>query len=587
MIKEFVLAYKSSLVVILAPLLFMPLLFTKETDALGQDLYCELFGEPACSAAFDKSYIGEPPPQPVLFKCAYVVAVMVVFWCFEAAPLSATKICASYFKDVVVLFVGGLTLAISIEVWNLHKRIALYVLTKVGSKPSFLLAGFMATTSFISMWMSNVATTAMMVPIAKAVLDQLEDVIESETSKESTAEQEESSKLIQHEEKLIITSSEEKKIKKRMLLGLCKALMLGIAYCASIGGVGMLTGTGPNLIAAQAADDRYKFSINFVNWASFATPLSILMTLITWVVLVFVFLRDSESHKVDEEQQAKETEKIIKNQYGALGDVTFAEKMIMNCFILLLGLWLTRAPSGAGSGWSQLFKAGFPSDASAALFVAFLLFILPAEKPFQRDENGKFIISKPLITWKQMSSKMSWGVIFLLGGGFAMASGITSSGLGKFVGLKMQALKGLPSYLMVLICCITINLMSQVTSNSSTMTIFASILCDMAENLNINPMFILIPSTAAVSFAFSLPVSTPPNAVVFEYGYVSMLDMVKVGLPLSLIGAFLSSVAILIFGGMQSTFDAYNSCPQYLVEGDASTQYCIESHQYGNISVST
>jgi sodium-dependent dicarboxylate transporter 2/3/5 len=209
----------------------------------------------------------------------------------------------------------------------------------------------------------------------------------------------------------------------------------------------------------------------------------------------------------------------------------------MNCFLLLLTLWLTRAPSGAGSGWSQLFKVGFPSDASAALFVAFLLFILPAEKPFQRDENGKFIISKPLITWKQMSSKMSWGVIFLLGGGFAMASGITSSGnysqlslhrlntcvfvgLGKFVGLKMQALKGLPSYLMVLICCVTINLMSQVTSNSSTMTIFASILCDMAENLNINPMFILIPSTAAVSFAFSLPVSTPPNAVVFEYGSI-------------------------------------------------------------------
>ena len=131
---------------------------------------------------------------------------------------------------------------------------------------------------------------------------------------------------------------------------------------------------------------------------------------------------------VDQEKQARDTSKIIKDQYAALGEVTFAEKMIIKCFFLLLTLWLTRAPGGPGTGWSQFFKSGYPSDASAALFVAFLLFLLPAEKPFQRDENGKFIISKPLVTWKQMASKMSWGVIFLLGGGFAMASGITSSG---------------------------------------------------------------------------------------------------------------------------------------------------------------
>ena len=245
---------------------------------------------------------------------------MVVYWCFEAAPLPATAliplfaypflgvvtaktICASYFKDVIVLFLGGLTLAIAIEgmtdfkiyillpfniVWNLHKRIALFVLTKVGAKPVWLLAGFMFTTSFISMWMSNVATTAMMAPIAQAVLVQLKETHEdSDKDKPPTASNgndEENSKLLNR--------SDEREILNRMYNGLCKALLLGIAYCASIGGIGMLTGTGPNLITANQAMDKYSYSINFVNWAAYATPLSILMTFVAWGTLSFFFLMD-------------------------------------------------------------------------------------------------------------------------------------------------------------------------------------------------------------------------------------------------------------------------------------------------------
>ena len=202
--------------------------------------------------------------------------------------------------------------------------------------------------------------------------------------------------------------------------------------------------------------------------------------------------------------------------------------------MVLLLLWLTRAPGGKGTGWSVYFKDKYVTDGSSAQLVAFMLFILPAKKPFQRDEKGQFIVAPPLITWKQMTSKMGWGVIFLLGGGFAMAGGITSSGLGKYVGTKMAGLSGkllrpnlskvmlkysgLSQPLILLLCVLIINLMTQVTSNSSTMTIFASLLCDMAERLQINPMYLMIPCAVSVSMAFCLPVSTPPNAVVFEYG---------------------------------------------------------------------
>jgi len=238
--------------------------------------------------------------------------------------------------------------------------------------------------------------------------------------------------------------------------------------------------------------------------------------------------------------------------------------MIMGNFLTLLILWLTRSPGGKGTGWSQWFRDGYVTDGSSAILIGFLLFVLPAEPLFRQDADGNFLTSKPLITWKQMASKMGWGVIFLLGGGFAMATGITSSGLGQFVGLKMSGLTGISAVLLMFLCCLVINMMTQVTSNSSTMMIFAALLCDMAENLGINPMYLIVPCAASVSMAFCLPVSTPPNAVVFEYGYMSVGEMFKVGLPLSLIGALMSGVFIHFFGGFASTFDIWNSCPNYV-----------------------
>ena len=284
---------------------------------------------------------------------------MVVYWCFECAPLPATaliplfaypftgvlpgkKVCGLYFKDVIVLFLGGLTLAIAIEVWNLHKRIALFVLSKVGARPNYLLAGFMGTTSFISMWMSNVATTAMMTPIAQAVLEQLKSVALKTDVKDDNRNEE-----IQKESSDTLLEGgkgEELEIKTRMYNGLCKALMLGIAYCASIGGTGMLLGTGPNLIVVNQAMDKYDESVTFVKWAMFATPTCIIMTIVCWLVLVYVFLMDPERNKVDNQKETELASQNIKREYESLGAITFPEKMIIGQFILLLLLWLTRAP---------------------------------------------------------------------------------------------------------------------------------------------------------------------------------------------------------------------------------------------------
>merc|ERR1712130_875606 len=419
--------------------------------------------------------------------------------------------------------------------------------------------------------MSNVATTAMMVPIAQAVLVQLKETMEND-SKENTMngnnhdDQVMTTELKGQEDSQLLDkgNAEEKEILSRMHNGLCKALMLGIAYCASIGGTGMLTGTGPNLIIVNQAAELYDFSINFVNWASFATPVAIVMTIIAWCLLVFTFLMVKGREKVDSAKQAEIAGGIMQDEYDKLGAVTFPEKMIIAIFTALLGLWLTRAPGGKGTGWSVLFKPGFVTDGSSAILIGFLLFVLPAERPFQKDAEGNFKVAKPLLTWAQVQSKMGWGVIFLLGGGFAMASGITRSGLGKFVGLKMSGLSALPQVAMMFLCCLVINLMTQVTSNSSTMMIFAALLCDMAENLGINPMYLMVPCAASVSMAFCLPVSTPPNAVILKYGYVSVGEMFKVGLPLSLIGAAVSGGMIHVFGGMASIFDIWNTCPAYV-----------------------
>jgi len=430
----------------------------------------------------------------------------------------------------------------------------------------FLLAGFMGTTSFISMWMSNVATTAMMTPIAQAVLEQLKSVALGPSEGDQEKKYDNRNDKTPENDQLLEKGmkSDELAIKTRMYNGLCKALMLGIAYCASIGGTGMLLGTGPNLIVVNQAMDKYDESVTFVKWAMFATPTCIIMTVICWGVLVYTFLMDPDRNKVDNQKETELASANIKREYESLGSVTFPEKMIIGHFVTLLLLWLTRAPGGKGTGWSVYFKPGYVTDGSSALFICFLLFVLPAEMPFQQDDEKNYIVSKPLMTWKQMISKMGWGVIFLLGGGFAMAGGITSSGLGKFVGIKMSGLSGVSQPLVLLMCVLVINVMTQVTSNSSTMTIFAALLCDMAERLQINPMYLMIPCATSVSMAFCLPVSTPPNAVVEQYGYFRTAEMVKVGAPLSLIGALVSMAMIHVTGGFSWTFDVFNTCPDYL-----------------------
>ncbi|XP_071621092.1 Na(+)/citrate cotransporter isoform X2 [Heliangelus exortis] len=455
-------------------------------------------------------------------KCAYIIIIMAVYWCTEVIPLAVTSlmpvvffpllgvqssklVCLQYLNDTNMLFLGGLIVAISVEQWNLHKRIALRVLLILGVKPALLMLGFMIVTAFLSMWISNTATTAMMVPIVQAVLDQMDNTEYDVTMMEQAPGQ--TNTVIELEEKNaadptvvhVISngqvpddprSSEEMKMRKHI----CKGMTLCVCYAASIGGTATLTGTGPNMVLKGQMNQLYPNNndvVNFASWFGFAFPNMILMLVLAWLWLQCSFM----------------------------------------------GL---KHP-GFVKGWAtRLFPEGekYITDSAPAVFIALLLFVLPANKPKfiswnpnasdpeQPEEDiKKAFLSAPLLDWNVVQRKMPWSIVLLLGGGFALADASANSGLSAWLGHQMTPLGSIPPWAIATVLSLIIAVFTECTSNVATATLFLPVFSSMAASVKIHPLYVMLPGTLSASFAFMLPVATPPNAIVFSYGHIRVLDM--------------------------------------------------------------
>ena len=415
----------------------------------------------------------------------YVTALIPIILFPLSGGLELKQTTAAYGHKFVFLFVGGFILAIAIEKWKLHKRIALNIIGLVGTKKSNIILGFMIATAFLSMWISNTATAVMILPVGLAIISQLKD----------------NPKTIENE---------------NLVFG--KTLMLAIAYSASIGGMATLIGTPPNLVLAGVIKTSYNIEINFLQWMSFGLPISIFLLFICWKYLTSV------AYKFDN-QNFDSGMNEINDQLKSLGKISYEEKSVMIIFIATALAWITQ---------SFVIKKYIPEidDTIIAIIAAVTLFILPNKKG-----------DKKLLAWED-AVKLPWGILLLFGGGMALAKGFDSSGLAIWIGSQMSFFDAIPLLALLLFLVAMVNFLTEITSNLATTAMLLPVLVALAETIGVNPYYLLIGATVAASCAFMLPVATPPNAVVFGSKILKIDDMIKKGFWMNLISIFILTAAV-------------------------------------------
>ena len=452
------------------------------------------------------------PADPRPTRMAAVAILMAGWWITEAIPIPATALlpvalfpllgivpgkatAAVYFNHIIFLFIGGFLFAIAMERWNLHRRIALRIILIFGTRPRRLLLGFMAATWLLSMWISNTATAMMLAPMAVALLSQL-------------AERYDADKVARY--------------------GV--GLLIGIAYAASIGGLATLIGTPPNLSFARILTIVFPEApdISFARWLTFALPMSVVFLVIAWWMLGRMHAADVET---------AEGKDPFRKAYADLGPIGYEERWVAVLFGFLVVGWTFRA------FWARLLpEPGYVDDGTVAIALALILFLIASRKPGE----GR------LLRWRD-ALKIRWGIVLLFGGGFALASGFKESGLSDWLGQALAAVGGVPPILLILIICASITFLTELTSNTATTEMILPVLGALAVAIGVNPLMLMIPATLSASCAFMLPVATPPNAIVFGTGKITMAQLVRSGLRLNLIGIVLITiwtylVAPLVFG---------------------------------------
>lgn len=512
-------------------------------------------------------------------KCGYSIIIMAVFWITEALPIAVTSllpiilfpmtgllyakdVSSTYINDTATLFLGGLIVAAAIEYWNIHKRLALRVLMLVGSEPRWLMFGMMLPTWFLSMWISNTATTAMMIPIANAVLVQLKETKDRENADISVVNDDDIELSVRGKDESwttkngVLTNEQDEQRENNTdtasidkpddaeYLRMCKALSLAIAYSANCGGVASLTGTGPNVIMKGAADTVFQDKnltspITFATWMQYCLPISAIIVIFVWLWLQVLFLR-CKTYNSGSAEQTEKVKKAIQKQYEDLGPISFGQVAVIVHFVLLALLWVTRDLGGIG-GWGDIFDDRTVTDSTPAILISISLFLFPSVLPHKFKEKGKPL--PPLLPWTSAEKMVPWGVVLLLGGGFALAKGSEKSGLSKLIGEQLTVFKDFEPWVVNLVLCFIVAGATEVTSNTAICTLMMPIMKELALTLEVNPLYFMFPTAIATSFAFMLPVATPPNAVVFSYGFVKVFDMVTAGFVLNIIAVF-----VLVFG---------------------------------------
>jgi sodium-dependent dicarboxylate transporter 2/3/5 len=437
-----------------------------------------------------------------------VAALMAVWWITEPIHLAATSLlplvlfpllglasaaqaAAPYANHLIYLFLGGFMLAQAMQRWNLHRRLALSIVTLVGVSPSRIVLGFMFATAFTSMWVSNTATAAMMMPIGLAVIQQVAEALRDSGSD------------------IDVSAG-------RFNFG--TVLMLGIAYAASIGGTGSLIGTPPNVLLAGAMEETFGIEVSFLRWLTFGIPFVVILVPLTWLCLTRwiypIRIREVPGGSA-----------LIREQKRRLGPMSTGERRIAVLFTATALAWLFRPL------WTSLLPfGGLVTDSTIAVTAAVVAFLLPAG-------DGERVLN-----W-EWASRLPWEVLVLFGGGFSLATGFELSGLSGWVGNQLTRFSGAPLPLFVLAVVLMLKVLSEFASNTASTAMALPILGAAATGLHLSPLVLSIPAALSASCVFMLPAATPPNAIVFGTGYITIPQMVKAGFFIS----FIAIGMILIF----------------------------------------
>jgi sodium-dependent dicarboxylate transporter 2/3/5 len=464
---------------------------------------------------------------------AAVATLMAVWWMTEAVPLPATSLLpivllpaltattvseatAPYASSLVFLFIGGFLIAIAMEKWDLHRRIALLVLDRVGVSPKRIVLGMMIATGFLSMWVSNTATTLMMLPIGLSVLAL---VVERSAGEQTGAEMQESLK-----EGTISDVVDDPNVR---MFGIC--LVLAIAWSASMGGLGTLLGSPPNAIVAGYAADELGRPIGFLQWMMLGLPLAAIFIVLGWLLMVNVLYR----FKLDAIPGGRE---MIRGQIDELGPMSQAEKMVAAVFVGAAFLWIVPGLLANIPGLG--FLDGL-NDTAIAISAGLMLFLLPGRG------RGEMVL-----TWSDAEKGLPWGVLLLFGGGLSLASGVASSGLDDWFGAQVTGLGSLPTILLIGSVVLIVLFLTEITSNTATAATFIPVLGGVALGIGAEPLMLLIPAAFAATCAFMLPVGTPPNAIVFGTGKVTIGQMIRGGVVLNVLGVLLITGLFYVLGGL-------------------------------------
>lgn len=446
--------------------------------------------------------------QPARITAA-IAALMASWWMTEAIPLAATAliplvlfpalnvatvddVAPPYANPIIFLFMGGFMLALALQRWNLHRRIALATVLLVGTKPKQLVGGFMIATGFVSMWVSNTATAVMMIPIGLSVLG------------------------------LVASTEGEEKPPKNFGI----ALMLGIAYSASIGSLGTIIGTPPNALMVGYLAENHDINIGFGEWMLVGVPMAVVFMAIAWFLLTHVLFKP----EIDEIPGGRE---LIHDEFKKLGSMNHGEKLVLATFVLAAAAWI---------GVPLLWPDTNIGNAVIAMAVALILFLVPAD-----PKNGV-----PLLNWSS-AKELPWDILILFGGGLALSARFTESGLSEWIGNQVSALGGLPLVLIIAVASALVLMLTELTSNTATAATFLPLIGAVAVGLGYDPMLLVIPVAIAATCAFMLPVATPPNAIAYSSGHLEIAHMIKAGVGLNLIALVLTTIttltlAVWVFG---------------------------------------
>ena len=455
-------------------------------------------------------------------RLAAIAALMAIWWMTEAIPLFATAMlplvlfpllgvmsgketAPAYINSTIVLFIGGFMIALTMQRWNLHRRIALNIIRLVGGGPARIVLGFMIAAAFLSMWISNTATAVTMVPMGLAI-------------------------VLQVEERLGAGSPAAHRFSV--------ALMLGIAYGCSVGGMTTLVGTPPNLSFVRIFEILFPGgpSIAFGQWMIVALPVGVIMVLTAWFVITRVLYRAPPEVKVEAA--------VVDRELERLGPITFEERAVLAVFAATALLWVFRVDLNLGTftlpGWSRLLPwPELVDDGTVAITMASLLFFIPGRGP-----DGE----RTRLMGTEVIPRLPWNVVLLIGGGFALAAAFQQTGLAQFIGGQFEAAGALPVFVLILLVCLALTFLTELTSNTATTEMILPILASVAVVTGTHPLMLMIPATMSASCAFMMPVATPPNAIVFGSNRLTIAEMARAGIILNLIGAVVIASIVYTLG---------------------------------------